>query len=228
VVGSHARTRRKPEKEQGETIDLARLGNLKDTRPRCLLARLPLVETPDGWRPSPKTGIGMPGMLKQSDHGNALMKAMKNDPLLGPLHPHASQGRRRRHRGHRRLRRRASRSACAGPSIGRHAVLLEMFVSARSRPPPSRRRAVQAAAGDGGPGHSRPQAPRRRPADPRRADDVAQRSGGAVPLARLGERAAAGCDAGAPAPAERIFDLPFGRGVDHPEGWRCGATIRSW
>jgi hypothetical protein len=86
VVGSHARTRTKPEKEEAECIDLAKLANLKDTRPRCLLARLPLVEGEDG-APMPvrKDGKRRAGLLEQTKHGNALAKALKDDPLIGPF-----------------------------------------------------------------------------------------------------------------------------------------------
>lgn len=85
VVGSHARTRRKPEKEEGERIRLDRLADLRDTRPRCLIARLPLVRGEDGWRPVAQDGDRCASMLKQTKHGNALMKALKHNPLLGPF-----------------------------------------------------------------------------------------------------------------------------------------------
>jgi hypothetical protein len=86
VVGSHARTRTKPEKAEAETIDLAKLADLKDTRPRCLLARLPLVEDEDG-APVPvrKDGKRRAGLLAQTKHGNALAKALRDDPLIGPF-----------------------------------------------------------------------------------------------------------------------------------------------
>ncbi|HEY0626163.1 MAG TPA: DUF3616 domain-containing protein [Allosphingosinicella sp.] len=85
LVGSHARTRAKPEKEQDECIDLHKLADLKDTRPRCLLARLPLVETEDGWLPVRKDGKRRAGLLKQSKDGGALAKALSADPLLKPF-----------------------------------------------------------------------------------------------------------------------------------------------
>jgi hypothetical protein len=60
LVGSHARTRRKAEKEAGETIDLDKLADLKDTRPRCLLARLPAGGDPrKGGGQSRATAAGM-------------------------------------------------------------------------------------------------------------------------------------------------------------------------
>lgn len=85
LVGSHARTRAKPEKAEGERIDLQKLADLKDTRPRCLLARVPLVPDGDGWRPVAKDGERRAGMLRQRGRGNALAKAFRRDPLLRPF-----------------------------------------------------------------------------------------------------------------------------------------------
>lgn len=85
VVGSHARTRRKPEKMPGECIDLDRLAKLKDTRSRCLLGRLPLVHGDEGWQPVQRDGARRAGMLPQDEDGNALAKALKADPLIGPF-----------------------------------------------------------------------------------------------------------------------------------------------
>ena len=86
VLGSHARTREKPEKAKDETIDLAALADLKDTRPRCLLARIPLVEDEDG-HPLPvrKDGKRRAGLVAQTKHGSLLAKALKQDPLIGPF-----------------------------------------------------------------------------------------------------------------------------------------------
>lgn len=85
VVGSHARTRPKTEKAEGECIDLKELADLKDTRPRCLLARLPLVQDEDGWRPVKKDGKRRAGMIKQGKYGGALAKSLREDSLLGPF-----------------------------------------------------------------------------------------------------------------------------------------------
>ena len=85
VLGSHARTRPKPEKQEGETIDLEALADLRDTRPRCLLGRLPLVEAEDGWRPVREEGGRRAGMVRQKKKGNALAKALRKDPLLAPF-----------------------------------------------------------------------------------------------------------------------------------------------
>ena len=85
TVGSHARTRRNPAKAQDETVDLDKLADLKDTRPRCLLARLPLVKTKGGWEPRREDNGRRAGMLKQNKHGNVLMKRLKKDPLIAPF-----------------------------------------------------------------------------------------------------------------------------------------------
>lgn len=86
VLGSHARTRNKPEKQEGEVIDLKLLADLKETRSRCLLAKLPLVEDGDGaLRPVREDGARRAAMLKQTKHGNALADALADDPLIKPF-----------------------------------------------------------------------------------------------------------------------------------------------
>jgi hypothetical protein len=86
VVGSHARTRYKPEKFEDECIDLDKLADLKETRSRCLLARLPLVEDEHGAStPVAEDGERRAAMLKQSKHGNALAEALREDPLIKPF-----------------------------------------------------------------------------------------------------------------------------------------------
>lgn len=85
VVGSHARTRRKPEKEADAVIDLDRLADLKDTRARCLLARLPLRAGAGGPEPVARDGKRRAGMLRQGKHGNALLRQLRADPLLAPF-----------------------------------------------------------------------------------------------------------------------------------------------
>lgn len=85
VLGSHARTRAKPEKMEGECIDLDVLANLKDTRARCLLGRLPLVETGEGWQLVQRDGERAAGMLLQGAGGNALARALRKDPLIAPF-----------------------------------------------------------------------------------------------------------------------------------------------
>lgn len=85
MVGSHARTRRKPEKAAAETIDLDKLAALKDTRARCLIARVPLVPGDEGAIPVVRDGKRRAGMLKQGKHGNALYRLLRRDPLLAPF-----------------------------------------------------------------------------------------------------------------------------------------------
>jgi hypothetical protein len=85
VLGSHARTRHKPEKFEGEVIDLAKLADLKETRSRCLIARLPLVDQDGVMTPVREDGERRAAMLKQSKHGNALAEALCDDPLIAPF-----------------------------------------------------------------------------------------------------------------------------------------------
>jgi hypothetical protein len=85
VLGSHARTRPKPEKEKAARIDTLKLADLKDTRARCLLGRLPLVARDGGLWPVAQDGERRAGMLKQTKHGNAIAAALRKDALLKPF-----------------------------------------------------------------------------------------------------------------------------------------------
>ena len=88
VLGSHARTRPKIGKSDDDRIDLAAFATLKDTRPRCLLARLPLVADPSAagtMLPAPADGDRRAGMLRQTKHGNRLARMMADSPLLKPF-----------------------------------------------------------------------------------------------------------------------------------------------
>lgn len=218
AVGSHARTRRKPEKEEGERIDLDKLADLKDTRPRCLLARLPLVETESGWRPVARDGKRRAGMLKQTKHGNKLMKALKKDPLIGPFTRIPAKEGGLDVEG---LTVCGNRIALGlrGPTIGRHAVLLEFEVSAdddgRLRLDSEPHKRLLSMEGLGIRDLKR------------RGDDLLILAGPTTALS--GPVALYLWRDWANEPAqddlmvrlhrpERILDLPFGRGCDHPEG----------
>jgi hypothetical protein len=87
VVGSHARTRPNPKKKKkkGKKLDLSALADLKDTRPRCLLARLPLIQGDDGWEPVKADGDRKAGLIRQNKHGSALAKRLAKDELLAPF-----------------------------------------------------------------------------------------------------------------------------------------------
>lgn len=85
IVGSHARARRKLAKEPDQRIDLRHLADLKDTRARCLLARVPLVRTSEGWEPVARDGDRRAGLVKQGAHGGVLARALRRDPLLRPF-----------------------------------------------------------------------------------------------------------------------------------------------
>jgi hypothetical protein len=88
VLGSHARTRPKVGKAGDDRIDLSSFASLKDTRPRCLLARVPLApdpDMPDTMRPVRVDGDRRAGILRQTRHGNRLARLMKDSPLLKPF-----------------------------------------------------------------------------------------------------------------------------------------------
>jgi hypothetical protein len=88
VLGSHARTRPRISKGKRNEIDLGSFSDLRDTRPRCLLARLPLVAAPLNkgiCLPVRRDGKRHAGLVKQTKHGNALAKLLGSDPLLKPF-----------------------------------------------------------------------------------------------------------------------------------------------
>lgn len=88
VLGSHARTRPKVGNAGDDRIDLSAFSSLKDTRPRCLLARVPLVEdseTAGAMRPVRLDGPRRAGMVRQTKRGNRLAQMMKDSPLLKPF-----------------------------------------------------------------------------------------------------------------------------------------------
>ena len=85
VLGSHARTRPKITRDGGDRIDLQEFANLKDTRPRCLLARVPLLEGDGAAVPVRDDAGRRAGMLRQTKHGNDLARMMGKHPLLKPF-----------------------------------------------------------------------------------------------------------------------------------------------
>jgi hypothetical protein len=85
IVGSHARTRPKLGKKNEDCIDLDELADLNDTRPRCLLARIPLKQQGRQWLPIHQDGKRRSGLVRQTKRGNALSKQLRKDPLLAPF-----------------------------------------------------------------------------------------------------------------------------------------------
>ena len=88
LTGSHSRTRPDPEEDGAEPdcIDLEKLADLKDTRPRCILARIPLLYDEDGHAtPVRDDGKRHAGIVRQrKDHGSKLKRYLSEDPLIGP------------------------------------------------------------------------------------------------------------------------------------------------
>ena len=85
IVGNHARTRPKLGKKNEDCIDLDELADLNDTRPRCLLARIPLKQQGRQWLPIHQDGKRRSGLVRQTKRGNALSKQLRKDPLLAPF-----------------------------------------------------------------------------------------------------------------------------------------------
>ncbi|WP_347302999.1 DUF3616 domain-containing protein [Croceibacterium sp. TMG7-5b_MA50] len=88
VLGSHARTRLKVGRAGDDCIDISAFATLKDTRPRCLLARVPLATDPntaDAMVPVQTDGNRRAGMVRQTKRGNRLAQMMKESPLLKPF-----------------------------------------------------------------------------------------------------------------------------------------------
>lgn len=85
VVGSHSRRRAKVDPDGDGLMDVVALAELKDSRARCLLARIPLRAEGTLFRPVAEAGRRRAGMLKLGAKGNALAKALRADPLLAPF-----------------------------------------------------------------------------------------------------------------------------------------------
>jgi hypothetical protein len=228
VLGSHARTRPKPEKAEGECIDLDLLADLKDTRPRCLLARLPLVESGGGLEPVRNDGGRKAGLLHQGKHGNDLSKALKRDPLIGPFMRIPAKEGGVDIEGIAVCGERIA-LGMRGPVIATHALLLELEVKAK----PSGKLALSGAP-----------VKRLLAMEGLGIRDLKRRGSDLIILAGPSTGLSGPCalylwPGWAEDPPqddrrvrlhrpERLFDLPFGRGADHPEGlalWDDGARI---
>lgn len=216
VVGSHARTRPKPKK--GKRLDLDELSNLKDTRPRCLLARIPLVEDKGVCSPVKLCGDRRAGLVRQSKHGSDLARLIAKDPLLKPFTKVPAKEGGLDIEGIAVCNERVA-LGLRGPVIATYAVLLELTV----RPKKSGRLAIDGAV-----------AKRLLALEglgirdlKRRGDDLLILAGPTTGLsgpcaiyrwrdwAKQPPQHDRNVEVHTP---ERILELPFGRGVDHPEG----------
>lgn len=218
VLGSHSRTRPKPEEVPGGRIDLKKLADLNDTHPRCLLGRIPLVADGKGWQPVARDGGRRAGLLPQDKEGNAIARALRADPLIGPFTAIPAK------EGGLDIEGIAVSGdrvvlGLRGPVIGTQAVLLELRVEAR-------RSGELALAG----------APVRRLLAleglgirdlKRHGDDLyilaGPTTGLSGPCALYRWRGWADDPPHDPSVVEihcpdRLLELPFGRGHDHPEG----------
>lgn len=83
LVGSHSLKRRQPRPEDSPEQAAKRLADLGRDGNRYLLARLPLVQEADGWRPVTKDGKRRAAVLKGDACGNDLTRALKKDEHLG-------------------------------------------------------------------------------------------------------------------------------------------------
>lgn len=226
VLGSHARTRAKPEKLPGECIDLDALANLKDTRARCLLARLPLVKGDDGWAPVTQDGDRRAGMLAQGEDGNALSRALADDPLVAPFVRIPAKEGGLDIEGIAVCETRVA-LGLRGPVIGTHALLLELEIAVTPgggldiAHGPVRRLLAMEGLGI---------------RDLKRLDDdlvvlAGPTTGLSGPCAIYRWSGWAKDPARDPHKVrlhrpERVLDLPFGRGCDHPEGLAAWRTAK--
>lgn len=218
VLGSHARTRPKPEKTPDECIDLDALANLKDTRSRCLLGRLPLVERGQAWRAVKRDGARIAGMLPQDNSGNALARALRHDPLISPFTQIPAKEGGLDIEGIAVCGKRVA-LGMRGPVIATHALIVEIEVAAEpggelllSREPIRRLLAMEGLA----------------IRDLKRVDDdliilAGPTTGLSGPCAIYCWPDWANDPAHDPAKVhlhrpQRLLELPFGRGCDHPEG----------
>ena len=221
VVGSHARTRNKPDKAADLKIDLHKLADLKDTRPRCVLGRIPLVENPPGsgaFHPVRADGERRAGLVRQTKRGSKLAVLLRRDRLLAPFTAIPAKEGGIDIEG---IAVSGSRVALGlrGPVIRDFAVLLEVTVEASAS------------------GRLKLGSPlMKRLLDleglgirdlKRRGDDLLILAGPTSSLSGpcalyvwrdWGNEPASGHETVALHRPERLLDLPFGRGTDHPEG----------
>jgi len=91
IVGSHSRTRKKPKKHKPiDAHAVARIAEMKANPNRLFLGRLPLIRLAnERWGVGGVDGVDprdrSPAMLPVGAHGSALYKALKHDPHLGPF-----------------------------------------------------------------------------------------------------------------------------------------------
>ena len=218
VLGSHARTRAKPEKAEDECIDLTVLADLKDTRPRALLARLPLVKGDDGAiTPVKKVGKRRAAMVRQTAHGSELAKALKRDALIGPFTRIPAKEGGLDIEGIAVCGNRVA-LGLRGPVIATHAVLLELQVEAKTSRLHIRGEPVKRLLAMEGLGIR----------DLKRCGDdllilAGPTTGLSGPCALYRWRGWVSDPPQHPERVrlhrpERVLELPFGRGEDHPEG----------
>lgn len=87
VVGSHSRTRAKPKPGDGPAKTLRALKELKARPNRCLLGRIPVVPEEASGLPvlARKDGKRRAGMLAMNRKGNALTRLLAKDRVLAPF-----------------------------------------------------------------------------------------------------------------------------------------------
>lgn len=226
VVGSHARTRPKPKKNK--PLDLDQLANLRDTRPRCLLARIPLVEDKGVCNPVKLCGDRRAGLVPQNKHGSVLARLIAADPLLKPFTKVPAKEGGLDMEGIAVCGDRVA-LGLRGPVIATHAVLLEVRLKAKKsgklQPQGDAAKRLLALEGLGIRDLKR------------NGDDLLILAGPTTGLSGpcaiyrwpnwVNEPPQHDRQVEVHRP-ERILELPFGRGVDHPEGlalWGDGRVL---
>lgn len=84
ILGSHACTRAKLTKKEDDIIDLAALTALRPVPARAVLARVPLIDSGQGYAlPVARDGDRIAGLIKRTTNGNRLAVALAGHPLPG-------------------------------------------------------------------------------------------------------------------------------------------------